>query len=112
MSYDEALAERIRRRIGDRPDLTEKRMFGGLAFLIDGRMSVGVSGDELMARVGKEAHEQFVVRAGARTMDMTTRPMRGWISVAPEGFATDDDLDVWIEQGIATALAASADPTG
>ena len=107
MSYDQVLAERIRRRVGDRPDLTEKHMFGGLAFLIGGRMSVGVAGDELMVRVGKDAHDRFVVRPGARIMDLTTRPMRGWITVAPEGFASDADLDVWIDQGIATALASS-----
>ena len=111
MTYDHALAERIRRRIGDRPDLTEKQVFGGLAFLIHGRMSVGVAGNELMARVGRNAHGRFVARPGARIMDFTTRPMRGWITVAPEGFASDADLDTWIDQGIASALAVSREQT-
>jgi hypothetical protein len=111
MSYDRVLAERIRRRIGNRPDLTERQMFGGLAFLIHGRMSVGVAGDELMARVGRDAHDRFVARPGARIMDFTTRPMRGWITVAPEGFASDADLDIWIGQGIACAIAASTERT-
>ena len=106
MSYDRALADRVRRRIGDRPDLVEKEMFGGLAFLIDGRMSVGVAGDELMVRVGKEAHDAFVSRPGARIMDFTSRPMRGWIAVAPAGFASDADLDVWIDQGVSCAETA------
>ena len=109
MSYDDALAERIRRRIGDHPGLVEKRMFGGLAFLIDGRMSVGVAGNELMVRVGKEAHDAYVSRPGARIMDFTSRPLRGWIAVAPEGFASDADLDVWIDQGLACAEAASSE---
>lgn len=108
MSYDLALADRIRRRIGDRPDLTEKAMFGGLAFLIEGRMSVGVAGEELMVRVGKEAHDAFVARPGARIMDFTSRPMRGWIAVSREGFTADADLDAWIDQGVACAKAASS----
>lgn len=108
MSYDVALADRIRRRIGECPDLVEREMFGGLAFLLGGRMSVGVAGNELMVRVGKEAHDAYVSRPGARIMDFTSRPMRGWIAVAPEGFVSDADLDVWIEQGIACAGAASA----
>jgi TfoX/Sxy family transcriptional regulator of competence genes len=107
MSYDAALAERIRRRLAQRSDVTEKQMFGGLAFLINGRMSVGVAKNELMVRVGKDAHEAFVSRPGARTMDFTTRPMRGWIAVAPEGFASDTDLRTWIDQGVAAAEAVS-----
>jgi len=107
MSYDVALADRIRRRIGERPDLVEKEMFGGLAFLVDGRMSVGVAGSELMVRVGTDAHDEYVSRPGARIMDFTSRPMRGWITVSAEGFETDEDLDVWIDQGIATAEAAA-----
>jgi TfoX/Sxy family transcriptional regulator of competence genes len=109
MGYDHDLAQRIRRRLGDRPDSSEKEMFGGLAFLINGRMSVGVAGNELMARVGKDAHEQFVDRPGARMMDFTTRPMRGWITVAPDALASDADLDVWIDQGVASALAAGSE---
>lgn len=107
MSYDTALAERIRRRLGNRPDVSEKQMFGGLAFLVGGRMSVGVAMNELMVRVGKDAHDAFVSRPGARTMDFTTRPMRGWITVAPEGFATDADLQLWIDQGVSAAEAVS-----
>ena len=103
MSYDTALAERIRARIAAHPRLMEKEMFGGIAFLIGGNMAVGVSHDELMVRVGKEAHDEAVARPGARIMDFTRRPMRGWITVAPEALRAEEALDTWIDQGVAYA---------
>ena len=78
-------------------------MFGGLAFMINGNMAVGVSGDELMVRVGKDNHEEAVALPGARIFDMSARPMRGWVAVAPNGFAREADLDAWIERGVAFA---------
>ena len=89
------IADRVRRRIGEHPDLVEKEMFGGIAFMIGGRMAIGVSRDELMVRVGKDAHDEAVARPGARIMDFTSRPMRGWITVAPEGFGAEAELDAW-----------------
>ncbi len=83
--------------------LSEKEMFGGIAFLVDGNMAVGVSGDSLMVRVGKDAHDEAVSRPGARIFDMSSRPMRGWVVVSPEGFADDAVLDAWIDQGVAYA---------
>ena len=109
MSYDAALADRIRRRIGDRPDLVEKEMFGGISFLIGGRMAIGVSRQELMVRVGKDAHDEAVARRGARIMDFTSRPMRGWIAVAPEGFASEAELDAWVDHGVACAEGLSGE---
>lgn len=103
MGYDSDLAERIRRRIGDHPGIVEKKMFGGLAFLVGGHMAVGVVKDEMVVRVGQDAHDDAVARPGARTMDFTTRPMRGWISVSPQGCAADDALDAWVDQGLAYA---------
>ena len=103
MAYNEALAQDIRVRLSDRPGISEKEMFGGIAFMINGNMAVGVSGDELMVRVGKEAHDEAVSRPGARTFDMGARPMRGWINVSAEGFASDDDFNAWIDQGVAFA---------
>jgi TfoX/Sxy family transcriptional regulator of competence genes len=103
MAYDHRLADDVRARIGDRPDLTEREMFGGIAFMIGGNMAVGVSGDELMVRVGKDAHDDFVAQPGARTFDMGARPMRGWLAVASEGFHTDADLDSWIRRGVSYA---------
>ena len=102
MAYDQRLADEIRARIG-KNHVTERQMFGGIAFMIGGNMAVGVSGDELMVRVGKDAHDQAVTKPGARIFDVSARPMRGWIVVAPEGLATDSALDAWIQQGIAYA---------
>lgn len=108
MAYNTAVADDIRARIGGHPGLTEREMFGGIAFMVDGNMAVGVSGDELMVRVGKEAHDEAVALPGARTFDMSARPMKGWISVAPEGFADDEAFDAWIDRGV--AFAASLPP--
>jgi TfoX/Sxy family transcriptional regulator of competence genes len=103
MAYDEALGADIRARIGSHPGLTEREMFGGIAFMVNGNMAVGVSGSALMVRVGKDAHDEAVARPGARIFDLSARPMRGWVVVSPEGFSTEADLDSWIEQGIAYA---------
>ncbi|MDH3539169.1 MAG: TfoX/Sxy family protein [Acidimicrobiia bacterium] len=100
MAYDEALADEIRVRIGSHPGSTEREMFGGIAFMIDGNMAIGVSGDELMVRVGKEAHDEAVTLPGARIFDMSGRPMRGWLSVAREGFADEEALNGWIDRGV------------
>lgn len=100
MAYNTALAEDIRARIGDHPNLSAKEMFGGIAFLINGNMGVGVSGEELMVRVGRDAHDEAVALPGARIFDKSGRPSRGWLVVSPAGFATDADLDAWIERGV------------
>lgn len=89
MAYDEGLAHRIRECLselrGDGTALTEKRMFGGLSFLLRGNMTVGVVGDELIARVGQETAEGALARPEARPMDFTGRPMRGWVTVGGLG---------------------------
>src|ERR1051325_10831443 len=96
MAYDLKLGERIRDLLGSRKGLTEKEMFGGLAFLRDGKMFVGIIKDELMARVGKDAHAAWVNRKGARTMDFTKRPMVGYIQVRPEGIV-GAALKPWVD---------------
>lgn len=103
MAFSEPLADEIRARLADHSGMTERRMFGGIAFMVNGNMAVGVSGDELMVRVGKDAHDDAVARPGARTFDKSPSPMRGWISVAPDGFGDDADLHAWIDQGVAFA---------
>ncbi|WP_151481707.1 TfoX/Sxy family protein [Streptomyces albicerus] len=108
MAYDEGLAERIRERLGAEPDVTEKRMFGGIAFLHRGNMAVGVSGDDLMVRVGPDATDTALSRPGTRVFDMTGRPMRGWILVAGSALAEDDVLGDWVDEG--HAFAASLPP--
>lgn len=108
MAYDELLAERIRNALAARHDVTEQKMFGGIAFMIGGRMAVGVVRDDLMVRVGPDAHDEAVARPQVRPMDLTGRPMRGFVYVAPAGVVDDGDLARWVEAG--AAFAASQPP--
>ncbi len=87
MAYDEGLAERIREGLAEQRDVTEKKMFGGVAFMLRGSMFVGIVKEDLMVRVGAEAHEDALREPHARTMDFTGKPMRGYVYVAPPGYA-------------------------
>jgi TfoX/Sxy family transcriptional regulator of competence genes len=98
MAFDPGLAQRIREVLGDRPGVTEKRMFGGLAFLLDGKMFVGILQSTLMARVGPDAHEQALARPHVRPMDFTGKPMRGYVYIDPAGLEEDRDLTAWVHQ--------------
>jgi len=100
MAYDPLLADEVRAHLGNRPDITEREMFGGIAFMVNGNMAVGVSGGELMVRVGKENHEVALSHPGTRTFDMGARPMRGWVMVSGEGLVDDADLAAWIDRGL------------
>jgi len=108
VAYDDGLAERIRERLGADPAVTERRMFGGVAFLYEGNMAVGVTGDDLMVRVGPEGTDAALGRPGTRVFDMTGRPMRGWIVVDGAAVAEDDTLDSWLAEG--RTFAASLPP--
>jgi hypothetical protein len=108
MAYDEGLAERVRALLGDDPDIAEKRMFGGLAFLLHGNMAVGVTGEDLMVRVGPDATDAALARPGARLFDMTGRPMRGWVVVAGPAVTEDDTLAEWVAWGRAFAAGLPA----
>ena len=99
MAYDERLAERIRGALAGRPAVTERKMFGGIAFMVGGNMAVGVVRDDLMVRVGSEAHEGALSQPHVREMDFAGRPMRGMVYVAPPGVESDADLDRWVEAG-------------
>ena len=103
MAYDEGLAIRIREVLGGEPGLTEKRMFGGLAIMLDGNMAVGVSGDDLMVRTDPAQQDALLAEPGARPFDLTGRPMKGWLVVDAGGLAEDADLRRWIERGVAFA---------
>jgi hypothetical protein len=80
-------------------------MFGGLAFLLGGNLCVGVLGEELLVRVGPQAHAEALAARHAREMDFTGRPMKGFVSVAAEGLESDADLEGWIARGIAVAAS-------
>ena len=84
MAYDEGLAHRVREVLRDLPGLVEKKMFGGIGFLVHGNMACGVNGDELIVRVGPEGYQEALARPHARPFDMTGRPMKGWVWVASE----------------------------
>lgn len=99
MAYDEALAERIRLALADAPDLVERRMFGGIAFMVAGHMTCGVLGDELIVRVGPDAAHRALARPGVREFDFTGRPMRNIVMVGPAAVADDEELERWVAAG-------------
>jgi hypothetical protein len=101
MAYDEGLAQRIREQVAGQSGITEKKMFGGLSFLLNGNMACGVIKDELIVRVGPHSHA--VTQPHARPFDFTGRPMNGWVVVAPAGFESDPALHEWVEQGVTFA---------
>ncbi len=108
MAYHEGLAERIRGILADRQDVSEKKMFGGVAFMIRGHMSVGIVKDDLMVRVGAGAHDELVRQPHARPMDFTGRPMKGFLYVDSTGLETDVDLERWVGHGLQYALSLPA----
>lgn len=99
MAYDEQLAERVRRLLETFPGVAERKMFGGLAFLLRGNMCCGVVGGQLMVRVGRESYETALHEPHAREMDFTGRPLRGFVYVACEGLSSEGDLRAWVERG-------------
>jgi TfoX/Sxy family transcriptional regulator of competence genes len=105
MAYDPQLAARLRTMVAGRCGVTEKAMFGGLAFMIDGKMFCGVLGDELLARVGPDAHDAALARPHVRIMDFTGRPMRGYVFVGPQALQADTELTQWVEQAQRHAAA-------
>jgi len=108
MAYDENLARRMRAEIGSLPGLVEKRMFGGVGFMVQGNMACGVHGNDLIARVGSDRYEQALARPHTKPFDMTGRPMTGWVMVAPSGVAGDEDLASWVRMGVEYALSLPA----
>jgi TfoX/Sxy family transcriptional regulator of competence genes len=112
MSYDEGLAGRMRRIVGGKPGVAEKRMFGGVAFMLNGNMFTGVIKDELLVRVGLAGHDEAVPQPHARPMDFTGRRMVGFVQVRPEGFADQASLGRWLERGIRFASGLPAKEPG
>jgi TfoX/Sxy family transcriptional regulator of competence genes len=109
MAYDEELAGRIRDLVADEPDLTEQRMFGGLAFLIGGNMAIAASGQGgAMVRVDPEQSDALVAATVATPMEMRGRSMRGWLRIGSEHLRTSEDLAEWVERGTAYARSLPA----
>jgi TfoX/Sxy family transcriptional regulator of competence genes len=100
MAYDKGLAERLREIYEEIAPFDEKKMFGGLAFMVDGHMSCGVVNDTLMVRVGPQLYEHALAQPHAREMDFTGKPLRGFVYVEPEGFESDAALAFWVKLGL------------
>ncbi|MDZ4783327.1 MAG: TfoX/Sxy family protein [Bryobacteraceae bacterium] len=100
MSYDEELAERLRAVFRERHDLVEKKLFGGLGFLLAGNLCVAVWKDCLMTRVGPDAYAAALEEPHVREFDITGRPMRGWVMVEPEGLETAEQLREWVSRSL------------
>lgn len=101
MAFDETLAERIRLALADVPELYERLMFGGIAFMLSDHMTSGVIGDELLVRLGPEGVGRALNRPHVRRMDFTGRPMRSMVLVGPEGLRDEGELERWLRAGIA-----------
>ena len=96
MAYNKALSDRIRERLAELPLIEEKEMMGGLTFMVNDKMCVGVIKDEMMCRIDPEIHESVIEMRGCRTMDFTKRPMKGYILIDDSGMRTPKEFDYWI----------------
>ena len=110
MAYDEHLAERARRVLEEKKiqNIEEKKMMGGLTFMVNEKMCVGIVKDELMLRINPEQHDEVITRSGCRTMDFTNKPMRGFVFVSPEGIDREVDLEAWVQMALDYNVIAKA----
>ena len=110
MAYDERLANRIRRAFRARQDVTERKMFGGLAFLVRGRMCCGIVGNDLMVRIPDDEFDAVMRRRHVRPMDFTGKALRGFVYVSASGFGTPMALRAWLAYGERVAETKAAGP--
>jgi len=96
MAYNEQIADRIREFLVDQPQIEEKLMMGGIAFMVNDKMCVGVIKDDMMARIDPEKWEEALEKHGCRPMDFTGKTMKGWVFISPEGIDKIKDLKYWI----------------
>ena len=97
MAYNEKLAQKIRTRLADVSNIEEKEMFGGIAFMNNGKMCVGIIKDDMMCRIDPDLYEEALEKNGCREMDFTGRPMRGWVIIEESGFSRPKDFEYWIQ---------------
>jgi TfoX/Sxy family transcriptional regulator of competence genes len=111
MTYDEKLASRIRVLLSDRDDVVEKKMFGGLCFMVNGAMCCGLTKTDFVVRVGPERYEEALTEPHVRPMDFTGRPLKGMVYVAPEGLRSRAALASWVHRGVVyVACVGTATP--
>jgi TfoX/Sxy family transcriptional regulator of competence genes len=105
MGFDQDLADRVRRILGRIEGVSEKKMFGGLCFLVNGNMALGLENENLMIRVGQESYEKMLAQPNVRKMDFTGKPLKGFLYVGAKGTASDKDLKKWVSIGIGFAMS-------
>lgn len=108
MPYNEELVERVRGVLAKKRNVAERKMFGGLTFMVRGNMACGVDNDRLMVRVGPDAFDDALGQPHARPMDFTGRPMKGFVFVEPAGLKKDEDLKAWVQRGVDFAMSLPA----
>ena len=96
MAYDEGVAQRVREYLAETDNITEKQMFGGIAFMQSGNMVCGIVDDNLMARIGPKVYDDALAQPFVRQMDFTGKAMKGFVYIAPAGFDSDDKLEEWV----------------
>lgn len=107
MAYDEKLADRVDAALAEinPPKLVDKKMFGGIGFMVQGNMACGVIADKLIIRVGPEAYQDALAKPGVLLFDITGRPMKGWVMVAESHLPDDESIRGWVQQGVDFALS-------
>ncbi len=100
MAFDESLAARIRQSLARRKNVEDKKMFGGIGFLLNGNLLVGVWKDSLIARIGPDEYEDAVLEPHVKEFDITGKPMKGWVLVEPQGVVDDEQLNEWIQRAL------------
>lgn len=105
MPHDESLVRRVRRLLADQSGVVEKKMFGGLTFMLQGNMCCGVTGDRLVVRVGSEQYEEALAQPGVMPMDFTGRPLKGFVYVSAEACVSDEALQAWVTRTVEFALS-------
>ncbi len=108
MTYNTGLAQRMRNHLNQIPYLTEKAMFGGVAFMVNGNMACGVHKQSMIVRVGSEKHDLAMALPHTHIFDLTGRPMAGWVLIDPEGCEGDEQLQAWIQKGLDFARSLPA----
>jgi TfoX/Sxy family transcriptional regulator of competence genes len=108
MSHDEKLAARVREQLCERDDVVEKKMFGGLCFMVNGAMCCGLTATDFMVRVGPDRHEEALAQPHAGPMDFTGRPLKGMVYVSPEGLGTEAALAGWVQRGVSFVTSQPA----